>query len=199
MKKQNAAANWFPRIVQIHDDGKGYFPQAEDWHRWVADVTLVYKNKGQSRKSLKFAEPASRRELVMHAIAREAKELGAVMVYMHRLWQPCSEDEIECYQKANQERKTQMKKAALILIAVLLAAMVCGGCSSTNIQTPTGWKVSLNRSALSTSFDVADLSVDPNGMVHIRFENFKSDAQRALEVAEKTIVTGGAAAGVALY
>lgn len=84
-------------------------------------------------------------------------------------------------------------KAMIIGVLMLVA-----GCSSSNITTPTGWKIKLDNNAMTKSFDIADVKIDPNGLVHLRFENYKSDPQAALDFTGNLIKAGVVTAGVTM-
>lgn len=90
----------------------------------------------------------------------------------------------------------KIEEDAKLPLTILLycGLLFLAGCSTSHIKTPTGWEVKLDRGILSTSFDRADISVDPNtGGVHVILENYKSDAQQAMELAAKSIGLGAVA------
>ncbi len=109
-------SNWYPRIVNAPsgDEMRDYWPKAEDWYKWVADVTLAFKGGKQRRYVWKYGEAPSKKDFVTHRIKSDAKQKGAAMVYLHRLWEPCSSEEIEYYEKVNRRCRKQNEETAAV-------------------------------------------------------------------------------------
>jgi len=68
---------------------------------------------------------------------------------------------------------------------VWLMAFV-GGCTNTDVRTD-GWSLQMSRLLTDTEFDKASVRIEPNDVVTITFEKFKSEGQQMAEILEKVI------------
>lgn len=75
-----------------------------------------------------------------------------------------------------------MKKLTSLLACV--AAVTLTGCKSTKIKSPDGW--SFSRQSLFYADSIGSLRV-PIGTNYVEMKQFKSDADRALGVAEEAL------------
>ena len=85
------------------------------------------------------------------------------------------------------------------VVVVGLVVWGVAGCNSSKVVTPK-WTVTLDRLLTSTQFDKANIDIEPNNSIHVVFERYKSDSQRAVDLAETALKfgIGGTVAGTAL-
>ncbi len=76
-----------------------------------------------------------------------------------------------------------MKKKAVV-IAVLLAACVCGGCTSTDVRTDN-WSLDMDRLLTNSEFDKASVKLADG--TEIIFEKFKTDQSRTIDLIETLV------------